>query len=227
MQQQSATNLAFSSPQPSQPHHPLRHRETPPSHTPAVVPGVSDWISPSLQTYRPSSAANCRIPRCHPVSTSCLNPYNNYYNFNPHLTLKPSRNIVVRELTHIYNSPSAVHRLTKEDTKFLFYCNDKGTIKGDDKIIWGTLLHIVKNFSEISSTILNCPLIQLTFKGRCHKVLEVKFWYTYRSQCSDCGSLQAGCPCNCDLIAGRYMRCLSSPVLSDRPWGPTSPSFNK
>lgn len=110
----------------------------PPSQTPPVVPGVSDWISPSLQTYRPSSATNCRIPRCHPVSTSCLNPYNNYYSVDPHLTPKPSRNIVVRELTHIYNSPSAdntvVHRLMKEDTKFLFYCNDKGKIKGLTKL---------------------------------------------------------------------------------------------
>lgn len=147
-----------------------------PSHTPPVVPGVSDWISPSLQTYRPSSATNCRIPRCHPVSTSCLNPYN-YYSFNPHLTLKPSRNIVVRELTHIYNSPSTVntvmHRLTKEDTKFLFYCNDKGTVIGGDKItcIWGSLFDIVRYLSEISSTIFKCPLTRLNFTGRCHKIL--------------------------------------------------------
>lgn len=126
-----------------------------PSQPPPVVPGVSDWISPSLQTYLPSSATNCRIPRCHPVSKSFLNPYNNYYSYNPHLTPKPS----VRELTHplqpaMLNVVSLVEERRNRHTQVLFHYNDQDFIKWDNKRIWGTETGIASpmHSSEILST---------------------------------------------------------------------------
>lgn len=122
LQHQPATNLAFSSPQPSQPHHPLRHRETsPPSKPLQLFPESLIELAPHYRRTSPPPQPTVVFLDVTQSPSLSSTPYNNYYSFNPHLAPKPSHSIAVQELTHIYNSPSPMKE-RRVRIPLLFHC---------------------------------------------------------------------------------------------------------